>query len=104
MREAHIFALFFRFGGSRPPSLGRILPALLIGAVLVGGCATVPDDPLERAEFEERNDPMEPLNRQIFEFNQAADAVLLEPVAKTSRFRKFCAVRSPAFCVIWANP
>ena len=54
----------------------------LAGAVLLGGCATVPHDAAERAEFKAQNDPLEPLNRKMFDFNQLVDRVALKPLAK----------------------
>jgi phospholipid-binding lipoprotein MlaA len=56
-------------------SLRRVASALLPALALLCGCATVPDGP--RA----RSDPWEPLNRQVFAFNDAVDAALLKPVA-----------------------
>lgn len=60
------------------------LLTLLASLLLVTGlsaCATAPTDPVERAEFEANNDPLEPTNRVIFEFNQIVDKVLLRPAA-----------------------
>lgn len=51
-------------------------------ALLGGGCATVPKDPEARAVFIETNDPLEPLNRKVFSFNQVLDSVLIKPVAQ----------------------
>ena len=47
------------------------------------GCATPPDssDRELYAEFRAINDPIEPLNRGVFEFNQALDAMFLRPLA-----------------------
>lgn len=56
---------------------------MLVGAVLLGGCAAVPKDPVARAEFREADDPLEPMNRQIFAFNEALDKAIIRPVAKT---------------------
>lgn len=58
------------------------LALALLGAA--GGCATAPNpaDKEAYAEFRERNDPLEPLNRVIFGFNQAFDTMLLKPVAE----------------------
>jgi phospholipid-binding lipoprotein MlaA len=55
------------------------LSALL---VLAGGCATVPRDPVALAAFKVTNDPLEPLNRKTFAFNQDVDRALLKPLAK----------------------
>jgi len=52
-----------------------LLPVLLLSA-----CAEVPTDPDERAEFLEVNDPLEPMNRQIFVGNQRVDRYVLKPV------------------------
>ena len=54
----------------------------LLLAALVGACAMPPADPVERAAFEQTNDPMEPLNRRILDFNLFLDRILLKPVTK----------------------
>ncbi len=46
--------------------------------VAVAGCATTPRDAGERDPY----DPFEPLNRQVWAFNQAADRAILRPVAR----------------------
>jgi phospholipid-binding lipoprotein MlaA len=51
-------------------------------ALLLPGCATVPRDPAARAEFKANNDPLEPLNRRIFSFNQFVDRILIKPFAE----------------------
>jgi phospholipid-binding lipoprotein MlaA len=57
--------------------------ALLMTAALgLGGCASVPTDPAARAEFDRTNDPLEPMNREIFDFNLFVDRVALKPIAK----------------------
>ena len=57
-------------------------PLLLATAVaLISGCASVPTDPVARAEFKANNDPLEPLNRRIFAANLFVDKVLIKPVA-----------------------
>lgn len=66
----------------RPVLAGRMgVFAALFLALALGACATRPTDPEELAHFKEVNDPLEPLNRAIFEFNQAADTVVLRPLA-----------------------
>jgi phospholipid-binding lipoprotein MlaA len=58
-------------------------PSLALGFALVtGGCAMPPSDPVARAEFEATNDPLEPLNRRIFDFNLFVDRILIKPVAQ----------------------
>ncbi len=47
----------------------------------LSGCASVPDDPEEKREYEVRNDPMEPLNRKIFAFNEGLDKMIFRPLA-----------------------
>ncbi len=50
-------------------------------AVLVAGCATPPkDDPEALAAFNEANDPWEPFNRGVFDFNMAFDSAILRPI------------------------
>src|SRR5215469_391463 len=65
--------------------LGRWMgvAALAVAGLLLASCATPPSDPAERAEFVRTNDPLEPLNRKIFAFNQVVDHALFRPVAKT---------------------
>ena len=48
----------------------------------LAGCATPPTDPAQRAEFERTNDPLEPMNRAIFKFNDAAYENVLFPIAR----------------------
>ena len=51
-------------------------------AVLLAGCATPPKgDPEAMAAFKATNDPYEPLNRGVFEFNLALDKAILKPIA-----------------------
>ncbi len=61
--------------------VGLAVAALM--AVAAAGCATPPDpsDPEAYAEFKALNDPLEPLNRTVFGFNQAIDAMFLRPFA-----------------------
>ncbi len=52
----------------------RVLAALfLVAALLMGGCATNPNA--------SPNDPFEPFNRGVSDFNDAVDSALLKPVA-----------------------
>ena len=62
----------------------------LIGAAMVmtvAACATAPssDDPEAMAAFKEANDPIEPVNRAIFAFNQGVDKAVIKPVAQVYR-------------------
>jgi phospholipid-binding lipoprotein MlaA len=57
--------------------------ALSVAALLcIAGCATPPADPAARAEFDRTNDPLEPMNREIFDFNLFVDRILLKPLAQ----------------------
>lgn len=71
--------------GNSHPSLARLFAALLCVGFLAG-CASAPEEGTpERAEFDELNDPIEPMNRAIFSFNQVADDVLIGPLARGYR-------------------
>ncbi|HTH16454.1 MAG TPA: VacJ family lipoprotein [Magnetospirillum sp.] len=65
----------------------RLFTCVLAVAVttLVSGCATVPTDPEDRAEYEALNDPLEPTNRTVMDFNLALDDAVLRPVARGYR-------------------
>lgn len=54
---------------------------LLCALLAAGGCATPPSDPEARAAFEEANDPLEPTNRSIFEFNRVLDGLFIKNLA-----------------------
>jgi phospholipid-binding lipoprotein MlaA len=64
---------------ARPRHSGK--GCLLLPLLLVAGCATAPTDPAGRAAFEEANDPLEPMNRSVFEFNRVLDGLVLKNVA-----------------------
>lgn len=49
---------------------------LLLGVFLLSGCASIPP------ENRHPQDPFEPINRAVFEFNEAFDRTLLKPVAE----------------------
>jgi len=51
-------------------------------ALVLTACTSLPDEPEARAEVEALNDPLEPMNRTIFEFNRGFDTVLLRPLAE----------------------
>jgi phospholipid-binding lipoprotein MlaA len=75
----------------------RRLGLLGVLLVLVAGCATSPaDDSAATADYEEANDPLEPLNRTFFEFNRGLDALLLRPVAHVYRDALPAGVRNSA--------
>ena len=53
---------------------------LILGLAL--SCAAVP----ALAQEDDANDPLEPFNRAVFEFNRGLDTVLLKPLAQAYRF------------------
>lgn len=69
-----------RYGRTRA---GTSLGLAALVALSLGACASTPseDDPEAQAAYEEANDPLEPLNRGIFEFNRHFDAFVLKPAA-----------------------
>lgn len=56
--------------------LRRIAPGLLLLGSLAGGCASTGGSPAVA------RDPIEPVNRAVFAFNEKADAWVLKPVAQ----------------------
>ena len=63
--------------------MSRYALSIALGlALLEGGCASVPKDPGARAEYNEANDPLEPLNRKVFGFNLVLDRILIKPLAQ----------------------
>jgi phospholipid-binding lipoprotein MlaA len=60
---------------------------VVLGLVLaVSACATPPSDPVAKAEFDKTNDPLEPMNRKILDFNLFLDRILIKPVAQGYRW------------------
>jgi len=72
--------------GSKP-RLRRLSVLLLVGllAPVLGACATPPTDPQARADYDARNDPAEPTNRDVFAFDQFVDKNAVKPVAEAYR-------------------
>jgi len=68
-----------------PPPMARnaLLAAIVAMTMALAGCATPPpaDDPEAVAEFKELNDPLEPTNRAIFEFNDVLYVNIWHPIA-----------------------
>lgn len=54
-------------------------------ALVVGGCATAPQDGLDEFGAEQVDDPLETMNRLVFAANVAVDTLVLQPVAVTYR-------------------
>lgn len=74
-----------REAGLRTSQWKTLAAVALLSAGLLAGCATPPADPQARADFEAVNDPLEPVNRAMFEFHQGIDGLLLKPLAFTYR-------------------
>lgn len=67
---------------SFPAKVSRTVFGAAIGATLLtAACATRPTDPAEAEAYDEANDPLEPMNRGILEFNLFLDRIFLKPVA-----------------------
>src|SRR5580698_4608931 len=58
---------------------------LLALSFTLAACADIPTSPAERAEFEATNDPLEPMNRVIFDVNDFLDRLLIRPLAELYR-------------------
>jgi phospholipid-binding lipoprotein MlaA len=63
---------------SRCQGRGARLALTAFLMLAVAGCASTPRDASARDPY----DPFEPLNRQVWAFNQAADRALLRPIAR----------------------
>lgn len=61
---------------------------LLAMALSVGlsACADMPKTPEEQAEYKATNDPLEPMNRTVFDVNDFLDRILIRPIAEAYRF------------------
>lgn len=70
---------------ARRPRLAALASVTLM--TLLAACAPATSDP-------EENDPLESINRSVFEFNQVADQYAIEPVAKGYRYLAPDEVRS----------
>lgn len=73
----------------RGKRIGRCLRSLILGlsvAGFVAGCASQQQTEEDAAfGFEEPYDPIEPVNRVIFDFNEFLDGLLLKPLAEGYR-------------------
>jgi phospholipid-binding lipoprotein MlaA len=77
--------LFFLGISMLPPNSARNLLQIAAATLMLAlaGCATPPpaDDPEAVAEFKELNDPLEPTNRVIFDFNDKLYVNVWHPIA-----------------------
>ena len=53
-----------------------------LALAVLAGCATPPSDPAALAAFRANRDPLEPLNRKVFAFNEVLDRFLFKPLAQ----------------------
>ena len=67
--------------GSKVAGVARAA-AVLVAVAWVAACAEVPKDPVARAEYDKRNDPLEPANRWVFRQNLAIDKGIARPLAR----------------------
>lgn len=58
---------------------------LLSVSLTLAACADLPKSPEERAEAKLTNDPLEPMNRTIFDVNDFLDRLLIRPIAELYR-------------------
>lgn len=62
------------------------LAALLLASpLMLSACADLPKTPTEQAEAKATNDPIEPINRTIFDVNDFLDRLLIRPLAELYR-------------------
>jgi phospholipid-binding lipoprotein MlaA len=61
---------------------GLLVALALVGCIALAACATVPKDPAALAIYRANNDPLEPLNRKTFAFNQQVDRFFIKPIAR----------------------
>ncbi len=54
--------------------------ACVLSVGLLSGCASTPADPQAQAAADAINDPLEPFNRAMLEFNKIVDHFLLKPI------------------------
>lgn len=61
------------------------LSVLLAATLSMTACASMPQTPAEKAEAQAVNDPLEPMNRVIFDVNDFLDRLLIRPLAELYR-------------------
>lgn len=64
-------------------SRARVFAAVLPALLALSACAALPSDPAARAEVELLNDPLEPMNREIYAFNTEVRRAL-EPLREAT--------------------
>ncbi|HUI17689.1 MAG TPA: VacJ family lipoprotein [Alphaproteobacteria bacterium] len=68
-----------------PQQIGLKFGLVLAAFLGLAACATAPTEPDALAAYNEANDPLEPANRAIFEFNLFLDDNIVKPVAEAYR-------------------
>jgi phospholipid-binding lipoprotein MlaA len=69
------------------PKGSRLVIALFFGASLaISGCASSASEDDALLAYDEPNDPIEPVNRAIFDLNMFLDGLIVEPLAELYRF------------------
>ncbi len=59
--------------------------AVLLALSALVACATPPSDPDDLADYQQKNDPLEPTNRVLYKINDGLDTVALRPAAMAYR-------------------
>jgi phospholipid-binding lipoprotein MlaA len=62
-----------------------LLLSILTASFALSACADMPKSPEEQAEFKATDDPLEPMNRTIFDVNDFLDRLLIRPLAELYR-------------------
>ncbi len=68
-----------------PRRIVLVLALLILPSLLVS-CAEVPKSPEAQAEAQAINDPLEPMNRVVFDVNDFLDRLLIRPLTELYRF------------------
>ena len=58
---------------------------MLLALSALVACATPPSDPDDLADYQQKNDPLEPTNRVLYKINDGLDTVALRPAAMAYR-------------------
>src|SRR5215472_15358259 len=68
--------------GWRSVLASRFLAAfVLLAPAALAACATPPTDPDALADYQQKNDPLEPTNRVLYKINDGLDTVIVRPAA-----------------------
>ena len=89
----------------------HIISLSFVALLALSGCSSMPKSGAERAEINGVNDPIEPVNRAIFDVNDFLDRLLIRPMAELYRVtvppplrdRIAAILRNMAEPVIFAN-